>query len=64
MTKEKRVEQELYINGKIFKEKVLEYSLNDGVWTFRLDNGVTVVTTGSIIFCSDGKLMSSAELEY
>ena len=56
LKKKGSVTQELVINGMLFKEKVLDYSLQDGVWTFHLDNGSYVVATGSVIFCSDGSL--------
>lgn len=52
-TKSKGVGSELIINGMRFTEKVLEYDLRDGVWTFKLDNGTTVMTTGSIVFIKE-----------
>lgn len=52
-TKSNKMGGELIINGLRFTEKVLDYDLTDGVWTFKLDNGTTVITTGSIVFIKE-----------
>lgn len=51
----KKKVDELIINGIRFHERVLEYDLSDGVWTFKLDNGTIVVTTGSVMFIRESE---------
>lgn len=60
MTKEKpkmiSTGHKLVINGISIKGQVKEYHLEDGVWTFYMDDDTVIVATGSVIFCSDGNL--------
>ena len=50
VVKSRKSKQELVINGVLVKQNVVDFTFENGLWTFVLDDGAVITATGSVMF--------------